>query len=360
MTPPTRWMLAVAALVAGLTYAVPASAEVIRRGDFETGDRSQWHNTEIMDANRVQVVQSPVRQGRYALRAEVRQGDDPINASGNRNELVMQDGAKEGTEFYYGWSTLWPSDYPLSPTWQVFMQWHHPGCCGAPPVRLVLGCSASDCGKDMPDTLFLVVDNKTIWTKTPVTRGDWHDFVMHIKWSANPNVGFVEFWYDGELVVPKHYARTLFSSSDTNYLKMGLYRDESIKPTGVIFHDGLVQATTLAEAQQPPRITDGGTPDAGTPTDPVTPPADAGTPDAGGGTDAGTPETPGTNPGPSLPGPVDSGTQQPGAIGNFTGDDAAQGGAGCSAGSALTAPWAWALGALALVPLARLRRGKRR
>ena len=31
----------------------------------------------------MQVVTSPVREGKHALRAEVRQGDDPINASGD-------------------------------------------------------------------------------------------------------------------------------------------------------------------------------------------------------------------------------------------------------------------------------------
>ena len=30
----------------------------------------------------------PARQGSYALKVTVKQGDDPINASGNRNELV--------------------------------------------------------------------------------------------------------------------------------------------------------------------------------------------------------------------------------------------------------------------------------
>ena len=37
-----------------------------------------------------------------------------INASGNRNEFERFDGASEGPEFYYGWSTLWPSDSPMT------------------------------------------------------------------------------------------------------------------------------------------------------------------------------------------------------------------------------------------------------
>ncbi|HEY8208206.1 MAG TPA: heparin lyase I family protein, partial [Myxococcaceae bacterium] len=70
----------------------------------------------------------------------------------------------------------------------------------------------------------------------------------HIKWSANQNVGFVELWYDGKLVVPKRFVQTLYGSGDTNYLKMGLYRDAQTDPTQVLFHDGVVQATTYEEA----------------------------------------------------------------------------------------------------------------
>ncbi len=237
---------------------VAPQAPSVWRGDFETGDRSQWSTAQMMGPDRVQVVTSPVRQGRYALRVEVRQGDNPIHASGNRNELVKFDGSSEGREFYYGWSTLWPSDYPMTPTWQVFMQWHHPGSSGAPPVRFVLGCSAADCGRPLPDTLFFIVDGKPLWTMAPVTKGQWHDFTLHVKWSANPSIGFVELWYDGKLVVAKRYVRTMFNSSDTNYLKMGLYRDAVTQPTAVLYQDGFVQATTFEGAQQPARSTDQG------------------------------------------------------------------------------------------------------
>lgn len=253
-------LLLLVAGIRGIMSLVPpdiVNALVVWYGDMETGDLSQWDRAQIVSSDRIRAVTAPVREGNYAMRVEVRQGDDPINASGNRNELVKFDGASEGTEFYYGWSTLWPSDYPLNPAWQVFMQWHHPGCCGAPPVRLVLGCSASDCGQPLPDTMFFIVDGQNIWTRTPVTRGVWHDFILHVKWSANPNVGFVELWYDGELVVPRRYVRTLYNSGDTNYLKMGLYRDESISQTAVMYHDGLIQGTTFADVEH---FANGGSP----------------------------------------------------------------------------------------------------
>jgi hypothetical protein len=249
----------------------------------------------------------------------------------------------------------------MTPNWQVFMQWHHTGG-GAPPVRFVLGCSANDCGTPMPDTLFFIVDGKTVWTYGPVTRGDWHDFVLHIKWSAKPGVGFVELWYDGKLVLPKRAARTMFSSSDTNYMKMGLYRDEAIRPKGVLFHDGLVQATTLEDVLAPVAAPDTGS------ADPQEPGPVAETPPAGE-----TPVDPGAplEPGPSIPDEAsgeDATAQAPspapdlGLTPDLTGaeQDALAPKAGCSAGASSTAPWAWLLGAFALLPLARLRRGASR
>ena len=241
-----RFHLMLGCLLASSTSAL---ATVVWKGDFETGDRSQYSRAQMVSPDRLQVVPSPRRQGKYALRVEVRKGDDPIGASGYRNELVKFDNSREGTEYYYAWSTLWPKDYPMAAAWQVVMQWHHPGCCGAPPIRLVLGCSVQDCGVALPDTLFFIVDGKTVWKKAGLRLGEWQDFILHVKWSADRTRGFVELWHNDVLVLPKRMTRTMFSSSDVNYLKIGLYRDRSIQKTGVLFHDAVTQATTLAEAR---------------------------------------------------------------------------------------------------------------
>lgn len=289
----------------------------------------------MISPDRLQVVDAPNRPGRHALRAEVRKGDDPINASGNRNELVRYDGASEGRELYYGWSTLWPADYPLTPTWQVFIQWHHPGNNGAPPVRFVMGCSVGDCGRPLPDTLFFIVDGQTMWQMAPVTRGAWHDFVLHIRWSADPGVGFVELWYDGQQVVPKRFVRTLYSSADTNYLKMGLYRDEATDPTQVLFHDGVIQATTYEEAAATARVDP-----------PPSPSPDAGSPPAPGPTPAPAPD----GGSPVFPGGPSTGDVIPGGPAEPT--------VGCSQGATSAVSVPALLAAMAL--LGRRRRSARR
>ncbi|TSC31705.1 heparin lyase I family protein [Corallococcus sp. Z5C101001] len=213
----------------------PTPSGIVWKGDFESGDRSQWDGTQMVSADRLQVIPSPVREGGYALKATVRQGDDPINASGNRNELFKQTKEATGSEYWYRWSTRFAADFPSVKTWQLFTQWHHDGCCGSPPVefyvygeemRLNIGGS--------PGTI--------VWT-TPLVRNTWHDFIFHVKWSPNSSVGFVELYYDGKLVLPKRNIATQYSGS-LNYLKIGLYRNDTIAPVGVVYHDGWVMGRT--------------------------------------------------------------------------------------------------------------------
>jgi uncharacterized protein (TIGR03382 family) len=277
----TKWWQNLSLLL--LLFAVPsvASASVLWRGDFETGDLSQWSKTQQVSSDRIQVIRSPTRQGAHAVRVEVRQGDNPIGASGNRNEMLRMTNETEGDERYYSWSTLFPSDYPLSPTWQVFTQWHHSGDSGAPPVRFVLGCSAGDCGVGMPDTVFFIVTGHGLWTLPHIQLGVWHDFVLHVKWSSSASVGLIELWYDGQQVVPQTNVATLFAGQ-TCYLKQGLYRDAATEPVQVVYHDNFLIGTSLADVLPTPGPS---------PTPGPTPGPDAATPAPG--PDGATPTTPG-------------------------------------------------------------------
>jgi hypothetical protein len=208
---------------------------IVWRGDFETGNRNQWDGTQMMSADRLQVIPSPVREGGYSLKATVRQGDDPINSSGNRNELFKLTNEPTGSEYWYRWSTRFAPDFPSVRTWQLFTQWHHTGCCGSPPVEfLVYGEEVRLNIGGSPGTI--------VWT-APLVRNVWHDFVFHVKWSPNASVGFVELYYDGALVLPKRFIATQYSGQ-LNYLKIGLYRNDTVAPVGVVYHDGWVMGRT--------------------------------------------------------------------------------------------------------------------
>jgi uncharacterized protein (TIGR03382 family) len=220
-----------------------ASAAIVWKGDFETGNLSQWDRTQSVASNRLLVVSDVVREGRYALRAMVRKGDDPIKASGNRNELLYMGLEPSGSEYYYKWSTLFPQNFPRSSKWQIFTQWHHEGLNGSPPLELYV----------VDDELRMRVggtSGQVVW-RAPLQREKWNDFVLRVKWSSDPKVGFVEMYHDGKLVVPLRRMATQYKG-ERNYLKVGLYRDASISPEGVIFHDGFTMATELKDVMPVP------------------------------------------------------------------------------------------------------------
>ena len=230
-----------------LLLPLGASAAVVWRGDFESGDRSQWSHTQMVSADRLQVVQapSPVGQGRYALKATVKKGDDPISSSGNRNELVRMTNEREGDEFFYRWQSYFPADFPSPDTWQLFVQWHQESGGGSPPVEFVV----------RNNQLQLITNTsggtRTVHWTAPLVRGRWLEFVFHVKWSSKSSTGFIELYLDGKKVLARTPAATLHSGQ-TNYMKAGLYRNESIAPTGSLYLDGMVQATLLDDVLAAP------------------------------------------------------------------------------------------------------------
>jgi hypothetical protein len=120
------------------------------------------------------------------------------------------------------------------------------------------------------DEIRIVTGGVTTHWSAPLVRGVWHDFIVHVRWSADPKVGFIELWYDGSKVLEKKYLATAYSGQD-NFFVQGLYRDASIQATAVVYHDGTTIATALADVLPPPAPpppppgVDAGTPDAGTP-----------------------------------------------------------------------------------------------
>jgi hypothetical protein len=317
--------------LATFLVSLPASAGVIWRGDFETGDRSQYTGTQMVSADRLEVVTSPVAEGRYALKATVRQGDDPIDSSGNRNELVYQGNNAAGAEYYYRWKVMFPADYPSVRTWQVFTQWHHEGCCGSPPVEFFVY------GEEIRLTLNSTT-SVTPWV-TKLVRGVWQEFILRVKWSPDPAVGFIELWHNREKVVAKRYLATMYPGTVRNYLKLGLYRSDTVTQVGVVYHDGFIQATQLADVLPPPP--------------PPPPPPDAGTPGPTPTPDAGTPGQGGNVPGSGTPPPSSAPGDEPGVVEPPTDGSVDAEAYGCSAAG-------HSLLAMALLGLLGLLRSRRR
>ncbi len=211
-------------------------------GDFETGDLSQWETWQEVALDRITATQDPVQQGNYAARFEVRPGDN-IGDTSPRAELATDLHEKEDEDRYYRWYTYFdpsfPTNYPNS--FITFTQWRAKDESGSYTSFMVWG-----------NRIELRRDG-TRWATT-LTKGVWHKFVYHVKWSPDPSVGFIELWYDGQLVLPETHVRTMAGSPGHavgNYVKEGLYKSDEI-PTGILYHDGFVAATSFAAANDAP------------------------------------------------------------------------------------------------------------
>ena len=216
----------------------PPQGAALWAGDFETGALSQWTSQGQVQAaavDRIRVVSDLVRQGRFAARFEVRDGD---NKGGERAELART-GFKEkpGSEYWYGWSTFFATDFPGGEGWQEIIQWKGDDS-GSPPLTVdvdnnVLKLQAGP----------QLRDRTPLW-KTPLQRGRWLDFVVHVKWSPDPRVGFVEMWFNGQKVLERRFLNTMYPGEE-NYLKQGLYRSSDISGPSVLWHDAMRVGTSF-------------------------------------------------------------------------------------------------------------------
>ena len=219
---------------------------ILRSGDFNTGDLSQWSGHQNLRSYSLTTVSSPAREGAYAARFEVRRGDDPLCAAGwgcygDRSEVQMSTGEAEGQERWYSWSTMIGADFPRTTAWQVVSQWHA-NAEGSPPIGfyaenddLVLRFHRHS----GPGQLINIVN---AW-RGSLRRGSWQDIRLHVKWSASDSVGFVELWINGvaqsfDTGGTRRYIRNLYPGGYGNYFKQGLYRQAGVAQAGVVLHDG--------------------------------------------------------------------------------------------------------------------------
>lgn len=242
-------------------------------GDFETGNFDQWpvcQNvavgsipcTSYSDPNySMQVQSSVVRQGRFAARFELRQGDRPPGlCCGDRAEVSggAVAAAGEGDDRWYQWSTLFDTDFPADSGWSVLSQWHA-GQDGSPPMAISAGPTNVS-----TDSWGLVISTWnspgnpgptfTPWS-APILRGVWNDMKVHVKWSVSDDVGFVELWIDGSPQIftaapcsgqTRCMVRTLMPDGGGVYFKQGYYRDPAIVATGTVYHDGFSESVSEA------------------------------------------------------------------------------------------------------------------
>lgn len=202
--------------------------------DFESGDISQWEKVanKTNEVSRFEIVEEPVRAGRYALRVTLKPGDEP-SPRRDRAEFVQRKSgglAYEGHERFYGFSTLIPEDFRYADGgYFLITQWHgmdHDN----PPLYVTLR-----------DNHLRLAGRRFGWIDLgPVVDDQWVDLVFRVRWSTVD--GELEVWRDGQRVCSLKVA-TLNDDDARNfyragtYLKFGPYRGIDVDLAQTLYFD---------------------------------------------------------------------------------------------------------------------------
>jgi Polysaccharide lyase len=237
-------------------------APVLWEDSFERADiRERWAAVqEVQSDHTARTSAAHARDGARCARFEVRDGDIAESSTDERQQLSdarMPDGTsfrpKEGDDFYIAVSLWFQPGFPFvegDAAWQVYLPFVSFDARGSGPAKLGSGGPLRFEGvEDVP-----WVDSE------PTATGGWHDFVLHLTFSQNPQIGLLQIWhrtpsgsdYARETLAngqqTRHFATLLQPSA---YLKLGIYRDGRFTRTGVLYVDRIKVANSFASVAIP-------------------------------------------------------------------------------------------------------------
>lgn len=238
----------------GSTGVAPVGQTTNFTESFELGDFSRWTSVQnhayegSASSYNLSTTYSHTIVNRgsdhpHALRTEVRDGDTAVGTH-ERAELSsfgkswnddLNDERWYEFDVCFGDSTWNPTYSGGSNDWIIFYQWHQVNDPGAPALALSVHSDNvvyfEREANDTPQT------DIPIWTVRP---GVWEHVVIHVKWSPDTSVGFVEAWVNDVQEVPKTLCKTQYDNDTSNYyVKIGTYRRSTVSGTTVILHDNL-------------------------------------------------------------------------------------------------------------------------
>jgi len=193
------------------------AGDVVWRGDFESGDLSQW--SFLLNPDGLAIEKECVASGRYAGRVTLT-GDDVMlwqgNPALNRAEFSYTPEVgltAEGQETFFGWSfyleeNLLPVNHEIG-YWESDKSWQQMFRFVINGTRLAFQQSSRE---------------KPFWELNQgAAAGRWHHVAQHIFWSTDAEKGFVQAWINGT-AMPREYFQTLPSKNAVMFVQLGLLR----------------------------------------------------------------------------------------------------------------------------------------
>lgn len=214
---------------------------------FESDGRLAWRERQGCCTQSFRAAHDRARHGTRSGRFEVRPGDAledgsaraqlaaPLRPAGEEVSFT------EGMDRWFGWSMRLDRSYPTEPDrWTVLVAWKEDGD-GQGPLKLSTSFDRDAFRLEGPG-------GDTVYWRGPLLREAWLDFVVRVKFSPDPNVGFVEIWtrspddarpFRQTLAngAERMYVRTMEPGVPRSYLKAGIYRDPDFSTPSVAWFD---------------------------------------------------------------------------------------------------------------------------
>jgi len=190
----------------------------------------------------IQTDSSLKRNGQDSLRFELRAGDkwvDQTFMSTFRAELATGEFPPANSLKWYALSIFFPNDFPIEDNRLVFAQWKDQESLlqglqrtgTSPPLAfrfangkftILLRHSTDQKIRNDDD-----VSVETVFKKSNLRLGVWHDFVVQAKWSCQ-NDGLVNIWWNHRQIV-EYRGPVGYAQESAPKFKFGLYRDTTDK-----------------------------------------------------------------------------------------------------------------------------------
>lgn len=237
---PARFRLPGLILATVIAYTLPASADIYWRGDFETGDLTQW--SYLLNPAGITLSQEHKAERRYAAHIVIQGSPEYLwknNPELNRVELQYRpapEHSMENSDLYFGWSFMLPA--LLARNRHEFGYWE-----SAPGYRQIMRFNLS--GETI--SFQMTAAQEPLWkSDAAIKTNQWHDIAMHVHWSTDSGKGYVSVWFDGTAVVTKAPARTLVPGDDCVFIQLGILRDftDSIEE---IYIDNALAASNIED-----------------------------------------------------------------------------------------------------------------
>ncbi len=208
------------------------------RGDFETGDLSQW--SYLLNPRGLSVVASPVAEGRHAARVEITAADLWPNGL-NRVELQEKPPRAtfaERARSCFGWRFFLPAALSEARHQIGYFESY-------PSYRQIMSVEVR--GQAIAFVTRLPADH-VLWSAPGAATPDvWHQLAICARWSADAATGSVDVWFDRRPVVLHGAARTLWNG-DANQIQIGILRDVPAAPEIMFLDDAFEDADFAPEA----------------------------------------------------------------------------------------------------------------